>query len=524
MVHSLKLLSKPSLNKILNMSIKNKLMLTAAVGLALGASSCRKFMNVNTNPNISQTATMATLLPAGQLWVGSALGVDLQVNGSIWSQYWTQTSTASQYIAFEQYAPGQDAFSTPWTDLYRGAENFYQLQKLADSLHSKQYKAISLIMQAYTFQLLTDAWGDVPFTQALKGDVTDGHMVNPKFDSQIVVYRGVLAYIDSAKKLLNNGDAVKPGSDDLIYNGDMNKWRRFANTLKLRALLRMSAVNPTGVQAMVDSFYATSPDFLTGTIAGDDAQIKYGWNTQNKSPLYAEASSTTLASVQNLAGSSTCIDSMNANGDPRAYVFYKYLSNGAVAGLTQGSYYQSSAAGTFSLPSKYVAGDAQDDSSGYAPVNFLTVSESYFLQAEVVARGWQAASSGYADDSLYYKGIGANFAMYNNQLAFIWGPKADTDYINGGGYWSVYPSTGSFAQKQRFIVTQKWFSMCGNQGFEAWTEWRRTGYPDFLIHPVKSMIGSDRPRRFLYPTSESSTNANFPGVAPLTSKVWWDVL
>src|ERR1035437_3505049 len=104
------------------MLINRKIILTVAIGLALGASSCKKFMNVNTNPNVSQTVTVQTLLPAAELYIGSAVGVDLQIAGSIWAQYWTQTPVASQYVTLEQYAPGQNQFSTPWTNLYQGAE------------------------------------------------------------------------------------------------------------------------------------------------------------------------------------------------------------------------------------------------------------------------------------------------------------------------------------------------------------------------------------------------------------------
>ena len=89
--------------------------------------------------------------------------------------------------------------------------------------------------------------------------------------------------------------------------------------------------------------------------------------------------------------------------------------------------------------------------------------------------------------------------------------------------WGLYPTGGSETDKIRHIVTQKWFSMCGNQGFEAWTEQRRTGYPDFLIQSVNSLIGSKRPARFVYPTEEINLNANFPGLKSVDQKVWWDV-
>ena len=507
------------------MFINKKLVFTAAVAFVLAGSSCKKYLDVNTNPNISQTATVQTLLPAAELLVGSSVGVDLQITGSIWSQYWTQTPNASQYVTFEQYAPGQDAFSNGWSNLYSAAENFYQLYNLADTLHKKQYMAISLLMQAYTFQIISDGWGDVPFKQALKGQYDNGHFINPKYDSQLVVYNGILAYIDSANKLINTADAAAPTTDDLIYGGDMSKWQKFSNTLKLKILLRMATVNPTLAHTKITALFATAAtSSFIGT--GDEAKISYGFSSANKSPLYAETSSTQLAGIQNLGGSKTCIDSMNSNSDPRAYIFYEPISTGAVVGITQSQYNITIPSTSYSLPSFYVAGDntsTNNSKSANAPVNLITGWESYFMQAEVAARGWGATSA--SDDILFYDGIKASFdyQFYSDALATEWGPSAYADYIAGAGYWTVYPTTGTVAEKLRFIITQKWFAMCGNQGFEAWTELRRTGYPDFLVHPVNSLIGTNRPYRYLYPTSESSTNANFPktGVAPLTSKVWW---
>jgi hypothetical protein len=508
--------------------LKNKsIVFIALAGAVLAASSCRKFLNVNTNPNVSQTATVQTLLPAAQLYVGTSVGVDLEINGSFWSQYWTQSISASQYHILDEYGSiGQDQFLTPWQNLYAAAENFYQLYKLADTQKRKQYMAVSLLMQAYTFQLITDGWGDVPFTQALKGQVADGGIVNPKYDSQLVVYNGIMAYIDSANKLINSSDPLHPGSDDLIYGGSMSQWQKFSNTLMLKILLRISMREPSVAQTGITALYATTPLFIGN---GDDAKIGYGYNSANNNPLYAEESSTTLGGTQNLIGSATCIDSMNSNHDPRESVFYEPAPATVTAtfagnyiGLEQGLYSGSYSINNFSVPNVYVAGDAHNAASGSAPVNFLTSWESDFLQAEVVARG--LAVTGVTDDSLFYHGILASFNYYATDLFATTQntPLAEyNSYVAGGGYWTVYPASGTPAQKLRFIITQKWFAMCGNQGFEAWTEWRRTGYPDFLIQSATG-VGA-KPERFLYPTTESTTNANFPGEQLITAKVWWDV-
>jgi hypothetical protein len=383
---------------------------------------------------------------------------------------------------------------------------------------------VALLMQAYTFQTITDAWGDAPYSDALKGQYSAGHFVNPKYDSQITIYHGIIANIDTARKLITAGLGQRPGSDDLIYGGDMNKWLKFANTLHLKVLLRMAYIDPVGAQAAINTlFYGGVPPVFIGE--GDEARIAYGSSSTNRNPLFSEESATQLNGVQNLGGSKTCIDSMVSNNDPRINVFYEPVM-GTFTGIEQSVYNVPMAPGTFSIPSAFVGGDIKNQGSGNAPVNLLTSWESFFMQAEVAARGW---AIGGTDNTLFQKGIKASFDYYNSSLATVYTPisgSAYSDYISAGGYWSRYPSSGTVAAKLRHIETQKWFAMCGNQGFESWTEWRRTGYPDFLVQPVNSVIKPARPERFLYPTSESTLNGHFPasGVAPLTQRVWWDVL
>ncbi|NCX96298.1 MAG: SusD/RagB family nutrient-binding outer membrane lipoprotein [Chitinophagia bacterium] len=505
------------------MFLNKKLIIAALAGISLLAvSSCRKFLDVNTNPNIAKTATLATLLPAGQLSLSSAYGVDLQINGSFWAGYWTQSPIASQYKSVEQYTMGQDEFSYPWDNLYSACENFYQLGLQADKEKNRHYKAISLLMRAYTFQLIADGWGDVPFRQALKGQ--EG-ISSPAYDSQVVVYRGIIDYIDTAEALINM-TSVSPGSDDLIYGGDMDKWRKFGYTLKLRTLTRLSEINPTWAQTAVAALYADpNTQFMT---RGDDATISFGSNTTNSNPLYADA--TGLNGTQNLVGSKTCIDSMNANNDYRVYVFYEALSNGSVAGLVQGGFASTSSISNFSLPSYHVGGNASNSKSGKAPLIFMSASESYFLQAEVAARGWVSTPA--QAETLFYKGVEESFLYNSANLTTETGTDGATAYdiyINGDAststppaYWGVFPTGGSTTAMVRHIITGKWFAMCGTQGFEAWTEYRRTGYPSFFKPSIASTIGSALPKRFKYPSTESTRNSKYPGTKELTESVWWD--
>lgn len=501
------------------MSIKNKILVTAAAGLALGVSSCKKYLDVNTNPNVAQQGTVATVLPAAQLYLGSAIGTEMQINGAIWAQQWTQAPGGKQYQLLEQFAPKQDFYDASWKNLYAAGQNFYQVYNMADSQHKSSYKAISMLMRAYAFQAVTDGWGDVPFSEALRGSNSKTYALDPHYDAQRTVYMGILGMIDSASGLISTADPSHPGVDDIIYGGDMSKWQKFANTLKLRVLTRMSGIDPLYARPRIDTMFRRNMPFIG---EGDDAVINYGTGMAGSHPLYAELSASPAHGMSQLAASKTVVDEMNDNNDPRAAVFFTSLPGYGVAGVKQGEYDIETPSNTYSMPSRYVGAAA-----GNAPVVLLSSWESYFLQAEAFARGITTGD----DMDAFFKGIHASFNFYGNALVATGATTASsayTSYVTGvspapAGYWATYPSGGTAEEKVRHIITQKYFAMAGNQGFEAWTEWRRTGYPDFLIDPRNSLIGTEKPARFLYPASEHN-NANYPGLVPVTTHVWWDKL
>jgi len=511
--------------------------------LLLTFGSCRKYLEVNQNPNIAQNATPELLLPSAQVQIASALGVDLQINGSIWAQHWTQSTNASQYRYLEQYLPVASNYDRVWGLLYNGAlADLRQLDRTAAQQNRRQYIAISKLLQAYTFQLLTDGFGDIPFTEALRGGQDGGGITSPKFDPQAVVYDGIIALIDSGLTIIDESDPVHPGNDDIIYQGDMHLWRKFGNTLKLRVHLRLSEVNPGKAQAGIAQLEGA--EFIE---EGESAQVNFISTPGNQNPLYSEISG--LNFTQNLVASATSTDTMKANDDWRRFIFYT-LVGGDVVGLRQGNFTATSA-GSLSAPSAAVGAQAANEESATAPVKLLSSYESYFLQAEAVARNWLTGD----DRALFERGIYASFREYEGIIEsfeyvlrdslngeediFIMSTDyAAYRYINGDTitgtvfgdtviqspsfYWGQYPEGGSLEQKLEHIITQKWFSMNGNQGFEAWTEWRRTGFPRFFQVSANSQIGSTMPVRFLYPNTEATRNLNFPGQTSITTKVWWD--
>lgn len=481
--------------------IRTKWLLFILVALT-GISSCKKFLDTNDNPNLASNASIELLLPAVQAATGHALGNPMQIHGSIWAQFWTQNPTSSQYRSLDQYSVTTTSFDRPWRMLYSDALQDIQeiLTITQGQAASDQYTAIAYLLKAYTFQLATDAFGDVPLTETANPAIT-----NPVYNPQQQVYDSILAYTDRAISLIDVDAEVHPGADDLIFQGDMEQWLRFANTFKLRALLRLSEVAPQKAAAGIATL--NNAVFLE-----TDAEIEYSTVGGNQNPLFSEMLG--LSRVQNMVASETVTKFMTQNRDPRADVFFDRYRNtdgtiDSIIGIKQGSYRTNTR--VFSLPSSDVGANGRNDQSANAPVKFMSAAESYFLQAEAVVRGW--LNTGQTAASLFTEGIRASFESYSV-------PGVET-YL-GSAPAAQWP--GGTEAQIRAIIIQKWLAMTGNQGFEAWTEWRRTGYPDFFTVSLATALGDDRmPARLLYPSSEVTRNVNFPGIKQIYERVWWDV-
>ena len=471
---------------------------------SISIAGCKKYLDTNTNPNLSTTASPDLLLPAAQAAIGHVLGNPLQIYGSFWAQFWTQNPTSSQYRSIDQYASTTTDFDRVWRMMY--ADALQDIQEILTMTQAKQslnqYTAIALLMKAYDMQLATDAFGDVPLTQAATPNVT-----NPSYTPQQQVYDSIFTYVDRAISLIDVKAEVVPGNDDLIFQGDMEQWLRFANTLKLRAYLRLSEVAPQKAAAGIGTLSGANTLFLT-----DDAQINYSTIGGNQNPLFSEMLG--LGRTQNMVASETVTQFMTQNNDPRLTVFFdaSTLSSGidSVVGIKQGTYRTNTRNDSVSYPSPVVGASGQNDRSANAPVKFMSAAESYFLQAEAVARGW--LNNGKTAQLLFTNGITASFGSYNVEGA--------TTYV-GASPAAQWPA--GTTNQIRAIIIQKWLAMTGNQGFEAFTEWRRTNYPDFFTASAASTIGAGRmPERLIYPNSEVTRNANFPGIALIYTKLWWD--
>lgn len=483
--------------------IPKELLALLIIGL-MTFSGCKKFLDVNENPNNPSTATPVLLLPTVEAAVGQLVGNNYQIYGNIWAQYWTQSPSSSQYRSLEQYNVTNTAFDRPWLITYRNALQNAQTIINSNTPNNERIRGMAYILKAYTVQLTTDAYGDIPLSEALNAS----EFGSPKYDAQAVVYDSIFRYIDLGLADLGAANATDPGEQDLIFQGDVALWTAFANTLKLRAYLRLSQVDAPKAQAGVAALFNSGATFLN-----QDASIEYSTTGGNENPLYNEMVG--LGRTQNLVASGTAVRQFIRNNDPRLQEYYDVFPDPSpaadtVAYIPQGSY-RANSGKNVSSPSALVGGNAVDPASAVSPVKLISAAESYFLQAEAVARGWGGSAGNLT--TLFNSGIQASF-----DAAGI--PSA------AGTYIATAPDAklpGTSGGNIRAIITQKYYAMCGFQGFEAWTEWRRTGYPEFLVTSAASIIGAGRmPLRMLYPNTEVTTNLNYPGTIPVYEPVWWD--
>lgn len=478
-----------------------KIALASAFLASLGLASCKKdFLDVNQNPNIPLTNSPDLALPSGILAAAYTMGNQFQLIGGFWAQYWTQSLVANQYKQFDRYNVGQNDFDRPWQYLYSTTLSDLQFVRTKASGDSVNYAAIAGLMQAYTYQVLVDGYDKIPFTQALLGLGNTA----PAYDEGSVVYDGLIQLIDESLAKINDQPRVQIGTEDLVFKGNMAAWRRFGNTLKLKIYLRQIYARPAIAEAGIRQLYSSGAQFLSGA---ENAQVAFVNSDRGRNPLY-ETELGASSIKNNIIASETSIQWLDSTADPRIEVLYNRPASsptGPFVGEIQG---QAALPGpgtpieAYSRPGPRVLGPT-------TPVPFITGYESLFLQAEAAARGLGTGDA----RALYAAGIQASFDYL--------GATMDADYLTQPAV--DFTTATDLESKLERIITQKWVAMNGTQGFEAWTELRRTGYPSFIEPSVSSVLPAGIiANRLPYPLSESQRNPNAPGLVRVEVPVWWD--
>ncbi len=507
------------------MFLKNKFAGYLTLGcLILSAGACTKKLDSNTqNPNaittngITGKDVFASALQNTVYYVNAA-AIPNTTNGistltQQWMGAWARTTSYSasgtQY-QIEAFALTNTFGDNFWGAMYHNMGDYnFVISKSADG---SILPGASAVMKVLVFQDLTDIFGDIPYSQALIPTIT-----KPPYDKATAIYASLPLKLDSAMALINASKASSDDAADIMFKGDKAKWLAFANTIKLRILLRQipNAATASSLQAEMNK--TISYGFLG---AGTDAVINPGYKdaTSQQSPFWAVfgfqvGSTNPYQSNTFYIANQTMIDYLKATSDPRLGYLYAKSPSGSYAGNYLGDagkpVNQLSSIGTGILQSPSMPGVV------------MTASNALFLQAEAAQRGlisgdYNALFGQAVAESFRFLGIpnaAAAAAAYLSSPSSLADPR-------------ITPGAGG-ASPIEAIIYQKWIANAEIDGLEMWSDYRKTGYPDRTNPSTNPAAGSNGiPKRLLYPQTETSQNpgnyaAQNQQSSDIYTKIFW---
>ncbi|NBL63748.1 SusD/RagB family nutrient-binding outer membrane lipoprotein [Flavobacterium sp. NST-5] len=473
--------------------------------------SCEDYLDVNQDPNnpSSEVVQPEIVLAATQVYTYRTLSRDMNQLGNLMMNNWTRdvgVSNSSYYFNERTYNVTSEFYSAIWENLYLRTSNYTFIQNTQAEGYD-YYKAIANIMKSFYFQYLVDLYGDLPYSEAHKR----GDNLTPTYDDDMEVYRDLIVQIDEAIELIDNAPAgtINPGSNDVMLNGDMDMWRKFANTLKLRILLRESEKASSATYVSQQMATLNGAEFLG---PNDNVFINPGFTAaQDKqnpfAALFLNINDAFVNNYSSTAATKYTITYLTNTNDARRNRIYDAASNGTYDGHTQGDILTPAT----NYPVSHIGPGLLIDSSQDGIV--FTAAESLLLQAEAVQRGLLTGSA----QDLYESGITESYKLLGLTAADASAYYSQTLPLVG---WS-----GSAGNEIEAIINQKWIALNGINGAESWIEYTRTGFPSHVpISPVA--IRPQRPVRLLYPSSEILGNtANVPQQdesEAFTNRVFWN--
>ncbi|WP_374464599.1 SusD/RagB family nutrient-binding outer membrane lipoprotein [Chryseobacterium sp.] len=527
--------------------MKNKLYIIALSSLLLGATSCNDYLDINESPDrISVNDLTPNFVFPGAVtnsyYVQARrlnLFAGLMMNSVAGNSY----SYGTPFV--DEYSPNITSafYADVWDQLFRNVANFQFVLDYSDPTGEyTQYKAMSKIMKAYYVQTLTDLWGDMPYSEAFKRELN----LTPKYDKGEDIYKASIADIESAIQMIDSNKGANPGSSDVVFKGSMSSWKAFANTLKLRYLIRMS--NVTGDLATYrDQKLATlqGATFNTADVTvnpgysqSSDAQQNPWMNYYVYTSAGAQPQNWTLVvpsehiaialngNAVHREGQATVPDTRNVyqkfNGivDGRRGRIFTLVSTkdnnnvttANVEGVRQGA--TPGQPGAPSLRTVSRTGDglivgsqtigATDAAGRKAELIqkgsskagvLMTKAETEFLLAEAALR-YPAQFS--AAQAHFESGITASYAYL--------GASGATTYIASVNAVPKLGWTGTDTNKLEAIMTQKWIALTGINPEQSYFDYTRTSYPETPLPTIS--LKAVKPNRLLYPNSEYQSNAN----------------
>ncbi len=479
--------------------MKRILLFTA---LAMFASCSDADFDINRDPDAlsPESAALSTQLPAGIAGVAGAQGSYYALIGGFWSQFWTQGNSSNQYKEIDDYSIGTVDYNGGWTAMYDALGDLRGVKRRALEEGNWNYYLIATTMEVHASQIMVDFYDQIPYSEA-----NNVNILQPNFQTGQEVYDLMVADLQEALSHdLSTSEGEVPGNDDFVFGGNMENWRGFANSLLLKLYLRQTEARPTVASAGATALLTSGVNFLDA----DAAMTQFIDEANRSNPLY-ETDRRQLNTTINLRASTTTYSFLDENGDPRRQEFYN-PGNPLNQGDFNSTVAQTSIAVVYLEPT--------------TPVYFMSHEESLFLQAEALER----YSGGAGAKAKYDQGV---LEAFNN-----WDGLDGSAFIAPGGAYE-YPSAGDFETKLKAIITQKWLSLFPGNGFEAFFEHNRTGYPEISPVPqtdlsyvpgefsysVNGTTGGQFPKRLVFPENVTSTNENAPALVDITVPVWWDV-
>ncbi|MEN8765840.1 SusD/RagB family nutrient-binding outer membrane lipoprotein [Wenyingzhuangia sp.] len=505
--------------------MKRQLLKITSVFLLIFTISCEDYLDINEDPNVlSSTDQAKIILPTAEVNLANTLmGWDLGFGGGFWSEYWTQSYTASQFKTLCEYEDGSaTSFENAYEKLTAGVLiDTQRIKALALANEETGYVYISEALAIYTWQVITDLWGEIPYTEALKGNTG---VLAPAFEKGEDIYVDLEVRVDQLLATDINTLSEIDADYDFIYGGDLTKWKQFVNSLKLKIMMRQSETE----------FYNNDEviSFVSGTtFLSESAKISGSYwkdsEEEKRHPMreFEEGGASYLST--NVIGCKNFIDYLKSNGDPRLEVLF-VTSEDEHEGAFFGDFdarADSDADGILDADESYSKASFAPDS----PLMILSDWEINFFIAEAHARAGDVIKA----KQHYDLGVLNSFTQHGiNDKSII---------VSGYASWV----NGNVEENIKQIAMQKWVANAHYQHCESFIERNRTKYPTVDEIDIKldrqeasrnfpigsltiSVNGRDKTNGFLpsspiYPSDILGRNTNAPGQKrDLLEKIWWD--
>lgn len=498
------------------------------VGFSLYSTSCKDFLDVNVSPNAIVDAPIEQIFTTATVSIGFFGGSDLHRYSALMAQQFSGQGqgATTQPQEFDRYNIQGSDLNNVWNFVYATILSDLELviQK-AGTENSPHYAGAAKVLKAYMFQLLTDAWGKVPYSEALKFTSNTA----PIFDDGEAIYGDLQRQLDQAILDLNAATSIKsPGTNSTIFTGPFAsskaRWIKLANTLKLRLYIHESKKNRAATVTNITNLVNSGATFMESN--ADNFQMGFVNEARRQNPIHQFE----LDRANQFFPAHTLVELMNERNDPRRpryftpYPFTRPFETATFTGAKSGD----APSFKYSRMHTFLRGDttnanaavAQADGSitntayaynGTAPVRMLTFAEYNFIRAEAAVYGAPGDAQ-----QFFQAGIRASMAASGLSTAAIdayFADVANEDFVT---------LTGVEATDVERIIKQKYIASYGVV-MEAWNDWRRTGHPA-LLFPVNALT-SFTPRSFFYPQSEIDLNPNAPAQkTDMSERVFWDTL